>query len=104
MAVLEIYWQASHKYTSYGWQKYSKSWKTNTCENLEQIQKKKVEENMLLDNLMEFMWEEGKFFLDAISDHPGIIFVALVIAFFLLLQRVGICYIQIFSLSKTQTN
>ena len=41
---------------------------------------------------MEFMWEEGKFFLDAISDHPGIIFVALVIAFFLLLQRVGICY------------
>merc|ERR1712037_789157 len=40
--------------------------------------------------LVEFMWEEGKFFLDAISDHPGIIFVALLIAFFLLLQRVNI--------------
>ena len=99
VAVLEIYWQASHKYTLYRWQKYNKSWKTNTYMWEPGTQNRKVEANMLLDNLMEFMWEEGKFFLDAISDHPGIIFVALVIAFFLLLQRVGICY-RFFLLQK----
>ena len=55
-------------------------------------QNKKIEANML-DNLMQTMWEEGKLFLDVISDlHPGAIFVILVIIVFFLLQRVKIFY------------
>ena len=48
-------------------------------------------ETNILDNLMMIMWEEGKFFLDAISDHPSTIFAILIIAYFLL-QRVVIFF------------
>ena len=44
----------------------------------------------MVTKLMQMLWEEGEFILDAISDHPGIIFVTFLFAFFLfLLQKVA---------------
>ena len=60
-------------------------------EDLEHKAKTHCIEANMLTNLMGMLWEEGGFFLDAISDHPGIIFAIPIVAFFLfLLLKVAI--------------
>ena len=55
----------------------------------------------MLANLMEMMREEGEFFLDTISNHPGTIFAILIVAFFLfLLLKVAIFNVIFFSNPK----